>query len=527
MTVIFYLIFLKEMIWTTKTFTNIWLQGYEILVEADLNKSLPSIEIIWLPDAAIKESKERLRATFRNAGIELPNRKFVLNLAPSDIKKVWTSFDLSMAVAVFILINEWRLAHIADISKFLFFGELGLDGTIKRVNWLLPSVISAIKKWYKDFIIPKDNLYELEYISWINIYPFENFIDLIDFLSWKNEIQPISTVKSISDIGLANIDSSLDFENIKGQILAKRAMWIAAAWLHNVLMVWAPWSGKTMLSKALQSILPPLSFEDVLEVSQIYSVIGKLNKDQPLIVQRPFRQVHHTASKISIVWWWSNLTPGEVSLAHKWILFFDELTEFPRETLEVLRQPLEDKNVSISRVSGSVIYPANFMFVASMNPCKCWYYKDPEKHCTCGINEIKKYQSKISGPLLDRIDMILEIPRENIDNLLENIKGESSASIRQKVINARNIQKERFKNTNISSNSGMTSRDIDEFIDLSSEAKDFLSNAANKLTLSPRLVHRIIKLWRTIADMEWDDELKVKYLAEAMQYRSRTMFVGS
>ena len=513
------------MIWTTKTFTNIWLQGYEILVEADLNKSLPSIEIIWLPDAAIKESKERLRATFRNAGIDLPNRKFVLNLSPSDIKKVWTSFDLPMAVAVFILINEWKVPHIWDISKFLFFGELWLDGTIKRVNGLLPSVISAIKKWYKDFVIPKENLYELEYISWINIYPFETFVDLVDFLSWKNDIQPINTVKSIDDISFADFDSSLDFENIKWQIIAKRAMGIAAAGLHNVLMVWAPWSGKTMLSKALQSILPPLSFEEVLEVSQIYSVIGKLNKDQPLIVQRPFRQVHHTASKISIVWWWSNLTPWEVSLAHKWILFFDELTEFPRETLEVLRQPLEDKNISISRVSGSVMYPANFMFVASMNPCKCWYYKDSEKHCTCSVNEIKKYQSKISGPLLDRIDMILEIPRENINNLLENIKGESSACIRQKVMQARNIQKNRFKWTHIFSNSGMTSKDIDKYIVLSAESKDFLANAANKLTLSPRLIHRIIKLGRTIADMEWDPELKVKYLAEAMQYRSRTMFV--
>lgn len=520
-------VILFEMVWTTKTFTNIWLQWYEILVEADLNKSLPNIEIIWLPDTAIKESKERLRSTFRNAGIELPNRKFVLNLSPSDIKKVWTSFDLPMAVAIFVLINEWKLAHISDIPKFLFFGELWLDGNIKRVNGLLPSVISAIKKWYKDFVVPKENLYELEYISWINIYPFETFVDLVDFLSWKNEVKPINTVKSVADIELGNIDSNVDFENIKGQIIAKRAMGIAAAGLHNVLMVWAPWSGKTMLSKALQSILPPLSFDEILEVSQIYSVIWKLNKDQPLIVQRPFRQVHHTASKISIVWWWSNLTPWEVSLAHKWILFFDELTEFPRETLEVLRQPLEDKNVSISRVSGSVVYPANFMFVASMNPCKCGYYKDPEKHCTCGLNEIKKYQSKISGPLLDRIDMILEIPRENINNLLENIKGESSETIRQKVMKARDIQKDRFKNTNISSNSGMTSRDIDSYINLSWEAKDFLSNAANKLTLSPRLVHRIIKLGRTIADMEWDDELKVKYLAEAMQYRSRTMFVSS
>lgn len=513
------------MVRTTKTFINIWLQWHEIVVEADSNKSLPNIEIIWLPDTAIKESKERLRSTFRNAWINLPRQKFILNLAPSDIKKVGTSFDLSMAIAIYILIQEWNIAQIKDIDKFLFFWELGLDWTIKRVNWLLPSVISAIKKWYKDFFIPKDNLYELEYISWINIYPFENFTQVINFLSGKDKIKPICTAKDIQTLYSETTNIDQDFENIKWQIIAKRALWIAASWLHNILMVWAPWSGKTMLSKALQSILPPLSFSEILEVSQIYSVVWKLNKDTPLIIQRPFRQVHHTASKISIVWWWASLTPGEISLSHKWILFFDELTEFPRETLEVLRQPLEDKIVNISRVSWSVSYPANFMFVASMNPCKCWYYKDPEKACTCGIHEIKKYQSKISWPLMDRIDMILEIPREKIDNLLENTKWESSESIKKKVMNARSIQKERFKWTNISSNANMTPKDIDKFISLNSESKDFLSTAANKLTLSPRVIHRIIKLWRTIADMEWDNTLQVKHLAEAMQYRSKTMFV--
>lgn len=514
------------MVRRTKTFTNIGLQGYEILVEADSNKSLPNIDIIGLPDAAIKESKERLRATFRNVGIELPLHKFVLNLSPSDIRKVGTSFDLSMAVAIFILINEWKIKHIADIDKSLFFGELGLDWSIKRVNWLLPSVISAIKKWYKDFFVPKDNLYELEYISWINVYPFDSFLDLIDCLSGKKELVPINVAKNIKDLQISKSTFDVDFEHVKWQLMAKRALWIAAAWLHNVLMVGAPGSGKTMLSKAMQSILPPLSFEEILEISQIYSVVWKLNKETPLIVQRPFRQVHHTASKISIVWGWSALTPWEISLAHKWILFFDELTEFPRETLEVLRQPLEDKEINISRVSWSVSYPANIMFIASMNPCKCGYYKDPEKQCTCNMNEIKKYQSKISGPLMDRIDMILDIPRENIDNLLENVKWESSQVLRQKVIKAWNIQKERFKWTNIASNAGMWSKDIDKFISLSSESKDFLSVAANKLTLSPRLIHRIIKLGRTIADMEWDWDLKVKYLAEAMQYRDKTMFVN-
>ena len=514
------------MIRTTKTFTNVWLQWYEITVEADSNQSLPNIDIIWLPDAAIKESKERLRASFRNIWIKLPNRKFILNLSPSDIKKEWTSFDLSMAVAIFILINEGKIARISDISDSLFFWELWLDGSIKRVNWLLPSVISAIKKWYTKFFVPKENLYELEYISGISIYPFDSFADLVDYLSGKNNITPVSQAKDIQDLKWDQLSFDVDFANIKWQMVAKRALWIAAAWLHNLLMIWAPWSGKTMLSKAMQSILPPLSFSEMLEISQIYSVVWKLNKECPLIVHRPFRQVHHTASKISIVGWWSSLTPGEISLAHKWILFFDELTEFPRETLEVLRQPLEDKMVNISRVSWSVAYPANIMFIASMNPCKCGYYKDPEKPCTCNINDIKRYQSKISGPLMDRIDIILDIPRENIDNLLCNTKWESSEVIRSKVIKAWEIQKDRFKGTNISSNADMWSKDIDKYICLSPESKDFLSVAAHKLTLSPRLIHRVIKLWRTIADMEWDTDLQVKYLAEAMQYRDKTMLVN-
>ena len=514
-----------DMIWTTKTFTNVWLQWFEITVEVDSNQALPNIDIIWLPDAAIKESKERLRASFRNIWVKLPNRKFILNLSPSDIKKVGTSFDLPMAVALFVLINEGKIAHISDLHDSLFFWELWLDGSIKRVNWLLPSVISAIKKWYTKFFVPKENLYELEYISGIEIYPFDSFLDLVDYLMGQKEVTPINQPKDIQALQSDKSDFEVDFQNIKWQLIAKRALWIAAAWLHNILMIWAPWSGKTMLSKAMQSILPPLSFSEILEVSQIYSVVWKLNKDMPLVINRPFRQVHHTASKISIVWGWSALTPWEISLAHKWILFFDELTEFPRETLEVLRQPLEDKCINISRVSGSVVYPANIMFIASMNPCKCGYYKDPQKQCTCNINEIKKYQSKISGPLMDRIDIILDIPREDVQNLLWNIKGESSQEIRQKVINAWNIQKDRFRWTNIASNADMWSKDIDKYVVLSGDAKDFLAMAANKLTLSPRLIHRIIKLWRTIADMEWDSELKVKYLAEAMQYRDKTMLV--
>lgn len=516
----------KTMIQKVKTYTNLWLQWFEITVEADSNRALPGIEIIGLPDAAIRESKERLRATFRTIHLDLPKRKIILNLSPSDIKKIWTSFDLPMAVSILLLVYEGNINNREIIDKALFFWELWLDWDIKRVNWLLPSVISAIKNGYNQFFIPQENIYELEYIPNITIYPINNFQEIVEFfINWK-KINQITSAQNIERLYWENNSYDVDFSYIKWQIFAKRALAIAAAGLHNLIMVGAPGSGKTMLSKALQSILPPLGFEEVLEVSQIYSVVWKLNKNFPLIIQRPFRQVHHTASKISIIWWWTNLTPWEVSLAHKGVLFFDELTEFPREVLEVLRQPIEDKTINISRVAGTIQYPANFMFVWSMNPCKCGYYKDPEKSCTCNINDIKKYQNKISGPLLDRIDIIMEIPRENIENILDNIRSENSTTIREKVINARRIQQKRFEWTGIYTNAQMSPQHIQKFIQLDQQSKDFLTQAAEKLTLSPRVIHRMIKLARTIADMQGEEYLGIAQLAEAMQYRSKIMFIN-
>ncbi|MFA7298502.1 MAG: YifB family Mg chelatase-like AAA ATPase [Candidatus Absconditabacterales bacterium] len=511
------------MIQKVKTYANVGLEGHEIVVEADSSKSLPTIEIVGLPDAAIKESKERLRATFRNAGIQLPNRKIVLNLSPSDIKKVGTSFDLPMAVAILFLIFEDKIK--LPQQEFLYFGELGLDGSVKRVNGLLPSVISAMHHGYKHFFVPEENVYELEYVPGIYIYPIGKFDQMIEYFLEKKEFFCIDQPKNIEDLYQQSDLFEVDFAHIKGQLIAKRALAIAAAGLHNVLMVGAPGSGKTLLSKAMPSILPPLGFEEILEVSQVYSLVGKLSKDIPLITRRPFRQVHHTASKISIVGGGSQLTPGEVSLAHKGILFFDEVTEFPREVLEVLRQPLEDRSVVISRVAGTIQYPANFMFVGAMNPCKCGYYKDSEKACSCSLMDIKRYQSKISGPLLDRIDMILEIPREDIDKILNNIAEENSSTIRDKVINAWKIQQQRFLGLTITSNAQITSKHIDELIPLDQDCKDFLATASRKLILSTRVVHRTIKLARTIADIQGQDFVTINHLAEALQYRSKTMFV--
>jgi len=514
------------MIQKIRSYTHLGLQWYEIIVEADSNNSIPSIEIIGLPDAAIKESKERIRATFRNVGITIPNKKFILNLAPSDLKKVGTSFDLPMAVALLFLIFEDHVFVPRFFGESLFFGELWLDWSLKSVSWLLPCVIDAIKKGYTTFFVPADNIYELEYIPDITLYPISHFQQVLEFFLYRKSLDIMNQPKQLPKIDY-NVWTGVDFQNIKWLLFAKRALAIAAAWFHNLLLVWAPWSGKTLLSKAIQSILPPLSFEEILEVSQIYSVVWKLNKDQPLILHRPYRQIHHTASKISIVGWGAALTPGEISLAHKWILFFDELTEFPREVLEVLRQPLEDSLINISRVSGSIQYPANFMFVASMNPCKCWYYKDREKPCICSFADIKRYQSKISGPLLDRIDMILEIPRTPVDSLLTSDLELSSASLREKVLSARSCQQQRFQSTWLTANAHMKSQHLSKFVPLDSACADFLKEAAYKLTLSPRVIHRIIKLARTIADMEWKELVDISCLAESLQYRNRNFFVNS
>lgn len=514
------------MIHKIKTYAIEWLLGHEITIEVATNKSLPTIEIIWLPDIMIKESKERIRSALRNSNVEIPPRKFILNLSPSDIRKSGTSFDLPMSVALLRSIYEWSVYQEELFQKSLFFGELWLDGSIKRVDGLLPMVISAKKSGYSYFFIPQDNLYELEYISWISICPLTHFSEIMNYFLENKTIEFIKDNKNIHNLWSQWLIHN-DFIHIKWHNFAKRALSIAASGLHNVLMIGSPGCGKTLLAKTIQSILPPLHPEEILEVSQIYSIVWKLHKDQPLITSRPCRTIHHTASRISLVWWWSLLKPWEISLAHRWILFLDELTEFPRESLEVLRQPLEDKTISISRVTGTVSYPADFMLVAAMNPCKCGYYKDTQKQCSCSIMDIKRYQSKISGPLLDRMDLVLEIPRETIETLLWKENGsESSEQLREKVTQSREIQQRRYRNTSIHCNAQLSAKDIHNYIDMSEEAETLLHKANNVLQLSNRAIHRIIKLARSIADFSHSDRVLPNHIAESIQYRNKWLFAS-